>query len=403
MNKMGINELNDAWISAGQKVDDMNAKLNAAVLDDAFDKDAFKNMKAQRDNLAAQRDAIKDQLDEARALEVVKMDDKDKKPLNHDEANLRDRFANDVKNMVRGRFDAISSDASLDNDGNGGLGLTIPVDVQTAIHALVRQFATLQNYVNVESVSTSKGSRVYENEADIQPMVKVDEGTEIPGADVAKLHLIKFLISDYGAIFTLTNNLLNDTAENLLAWLTMQIAKKDAVTRNVAILSVMDKAPKKPTIAKFDDVKDLVNNTLDPAIEATSIFITNQSGYNVLSKVKDAEGRYLLQPNPTQPDVYQIDGKVVVRIADKWLPDVNGSHPLYFGDFKQAVTVFDRQNMAIMATNVGAGGFETNTYKIRVLDRFDVQATDTGAMTAGSFKEVANQAATTPADSGKAV
>ncbi len=403
MNKMGINELNDAWISAGQKVDDMNAKLNAAVLDDAFDKDAFKNMKAQRDNLAAQRDAIKDQLDEARALEVVKMDDKDKKPLNHDEANLRDRFANDVKNMVRGRFDAISSDASLDNDGNGGLGLTIPVDVQTAIHALVRQFATLQNYVNVESVSTSKGSRVYENEADIQPMVKVDEGTEIPGADVAKLHLIKFLISDYGAIFTLTNNLLNDTAENLLAWLTMQIAKKDAVTRNVAILSVMDKTPKKPTIAKFDDVKDLVNNTLDPAIEATSIFITNQSGYNVLSKVKDAEGRYLLQPNPTQPDVYQIDGKAVVRIADKWLPDVNGSHPLYFGDFKQAVTVFDRQNMAIMATNVGAGSFETNTYKIRVLDRFDVQATDTGAMTAGSFKEVANQAATTPADSGKAV
>ena len=401
MNKMGINELNDAWISAGQKVDDMNAKLNAAVLDDAFDKDAFKSMKAQRDNLAAQRDAIKDQLDEARALEVVKMDDKDKKPLNHNEANLRDRFANDVKNMVRGRFDAISSDASLDNDGNGGLGLTIPVDVQTAIHALVRQFATLQNYVNVESVSTSKGSRVYENEADIQPMVKVDEGTEIPGADVAKLHLIKFLISDYGAIFTLTNNLLNDTAENLLAWLTMQIAKKDAVTRNVAILSVMDKAPKKPTIAKFDDVKDLVNNTLDPAIEATSIFITNQSGYNVLSKVKDAEGRYLLQPNPTQPDVYQIDGKTVVRIADKWLPDVNGSHPLYFGDFKQAVTVFDRENMASMATNVGAGSFETNTYKIRVLDRFDVQATDTGAMTAGSFKEVANQAATTPADSGK--
>ena len=148
-------------------------------------------------------------------------------------------------------------------------------------------------------------------------------------------------------------------------------------------------------------MKDLVNNTLDPAIEATSIFITNQSGYNVLSKVKDAEGRYLLQPNPTQPDVYQIDGKTVVRIADRWLPDVNGSHPLYFGDFKQAVTVFDRQNMAIMATNVGAGSFETNTYKIRVLDRFDVQATDTGAMTAGSFKEVANQAATTPADSGK--
>lgn len=397
---MGINELNDAWIAKGQAVSDLNAQLNAAVLDDNFMKDKFAELKTKHDNLAAQRDAIKDQLDEARAAEVVKMQDKDKKPLNHEETKLRDQFANNIKNMLRGRFDAISSDATVDSDGNGGLGLTIPVDVQTAIHELVRQFATLQNYVNVESVSTSKGSRVYENEADIQPMVKVDEGTEIPGADVAKLHLIKFLISDYGAIFTLTNNLLNDTAENLLAWLTTQIAKKDAVTRNVAILNVMDKAPKKPTIAKFDDVKDLTNNTLDPAIEATSIFITNQSGYNVLSKVKDAEGRYLLQPNPTQPDVYQIDGKKVVRIADKWLPDVSGSHPLYFGDFKQAVTVFDRQSMALMATNVGAGSFETNTYKVRVLDRFDVQATDTGAMAVASFKTVANQAATTPEASG---
>lgn len=397
---MGINELNDAWIAKGQAVSDLDAKLNAAVIDDDFDTDKFAELKAQRDQAKSQRDAIKDQLDEARAMEVVNMDKKDKKPLNKDEQSLRDRFANDIKNMVRGHFDAITSDATVGSDGNGGLGLTIPVDVQTAIHTLVRQFATLQNYVNVESVSTNKGSRVYENEADIQPMVKMEEGTQIPGADVAKLHLIKFLIADYGAIFTLTNNLLNDTAENLLAWLTTQIAKKDAVTRNQAILSVMDAAPKKPTISKFDDVKDLVNNTLDPAIEVTSIFITNQSGYNVLSKVKDAEGRYMLQPMPSQPDVYQIDGKTVVRIADKWLPDVSGNHPLYFGDFKQAITLFDRQNMALMATNVGAGSFETNTYKLRVIDRFDVQATDTSAMAVGSFKAVANQPTATPGAAG---
>ena len=33
---MGINELNDAWISKGQEVSDLNAKLNTAVLDDNF-------------------------------------------------------------------------------------------------------------------------------------------------------------------------------------------------------------------------------------------------------------------------------------------------------------------------------------------------------------------------------
>lgn len=398
---MNINQLNDAWIAKGQAVSDLNAELNAAVLDDNFAKDKFAELKAKRDNLSAQRDAIKGQLDEARAAEALRMSNDNKKPLNKEQNNLKNKFVNDVKAMLHGRFDAISSDATIDDNGNGGFGLTIPQDIQTAIHALIRSFATLQNYVNVEHVATNRGSRVYENENDIKPMVKMDEGAAIPGADVAKLHIIKYLISDYGALYTLTNDLLNDTAENLLSYLTTQIAKKDALTRNLAIIDVMNKAPKKPTITKFDDIKDLSNNTLDPLIENTSIFLTNQSGYNVLSKVKDAEGRYLIQPDPTQPDRYLLDGKLVVRVADKWLQDINGSHPLYFGDFKQAITLFDRQDMQILATNIGGGAYETNTYKVRVIDRFDVQATDTGAMAVGSFKKVANQQATTPEDSGK--
>ena len=398
---MNINQLNDAWIAKGQAVSDLNAELNAAVLDDNFAKDKFAELKAKRDNLSAQRDAIKGQLDEARAAEALRMSNDNKKPLNKEQNNLKNKFVNDVKSMLHGRFDAISSDATIDDNGNGGFGLTIPQDIQTAIHALIRSFATLQNYVNVEHVATNRGSRVYENENDIKPMVKMDEGAAIPGADVAKLHIIKYLISDYGALYTLTNDLLNDTAENLLSYLTTQIAKKDALTRNLAIIDVMNKAPKKPTITKFDDIKDLSNNTLDPLIENTSIFLTNQSGYNVLSKVKDAEGRYLIQPDPTQPDRYLLDGKLVVRVADKWLQDINGSHPLYFGDFKQAITLFDRQDMQILATNIGGGAYETNTYKVRVIDRFDVQATDTGAMAVGSFKTVANQQATTPEDSGK--
>lgn len=399
---MGINELNDAWIAKGQAVSDLNAQLNTAVLDDNFSADKFAELKTKRDNMVAQRDAIKDQLDEARAAEIIKMDNKkDRKPLNEKEKSLKDMFVKDIKNMVHGRFDLVKSDATVDTNGDGSFGLTIPQDIQTAIHELVRSMATLQNYVTVEHVGTNRGSRVYENENDIKPMVKMDEGSQIPGADPSKLHTIKYLISDYGAMYTLTNDLLMDSAEAILDYLTRQIAKKDAVTRNVAILSVMNAAPKKPTISKLDDIKDLSNNTLDPAIEATSIFITNQSGYNILSKIKDAEGRYLVQPDITQPGRYQIDGHQVVRIADKWLPDVSGSHPLYYGDFKQSVTVFDRQDMQLLATNLAGGAYETNTYKVRVIDRFDVQATDTGAMAVGSFKTVANQQATTPETSGQ--
>lgn len=387
---MGINELNDAWIAKGQEVSDLNAKLNMAVLDDNFSKDKFAELKEQRDNLTAQRDAIKDQLDEARANEVFRMNDKDKKPLNDKQIDLKDKFVRDFKDMVTsGKTEA------------GNAGLTIPDDVQTTIHTLVRQYASLQNLVNVEHVTTPTGSRVYEKFSEIKPLANLDDETaQIGDNDDPELTTIKYLIKRYAGITTVTNTLLKDTAENILAWLSTWIARKVTVTRNQEILKVLDTASKKPTIANFDDIKDLQLNTLDPAIIATSSFVTNQSGFAVLAKVKDAQGRYMIQRDVTNPEQYRIGGKPVTVVADRWLPDISGSHPLYYGDFKQAVTLFDREDMSLLSTNIGAGSFEHDETKIRVIDRFDVEPVDGDAYAVASFKAVANQEATTPAASG---
>lgn len=387
---MGINELNDAWIAKGQEVSDLNAKLNTAVLDDNFSKDKFAELKEQRDNLTAQRDAIKDQLDEARAMEVKNMKSEDKKPLNKKELDIKDQFVKDFKNMV-----------TSGKTGAGNGGLTIPDDIQYAIHKLVRQFATLQNLVNVESVTTMTGSRTYEKLSDITPMSDLDdEKAAIPDMDDPELTLIKYAIHRYAAIQTVTNSLLKDTVENILAWLSDWVAKKVTVTRNAKIIEAMGKPAKKPTIANFDDIKDLENNTLDPALMPSASFVTNQSGYNVLSKVKDAQGRYMLQRDVTQPDVYRLDGKTITVIADKWLPDISGAHPLYYGDLKQGITLYDREHMSLLSTNIGAGAFEHDLYKVRVIDRFDVEVIDDGAWATASFKTVANQQATTPEASG---
>ena len=386
-----INQLNDAWISKGQEVSDLNAKLNMAVLDDNFSKDKFAELKEQRDNLAAQRDAIKGQLDEARAMEVKNMKSEDKKPLNKKELDIKDQFVKDFKNMV-----------TSGKTGAGNGGLTIPDDIQYAIHKLVRQFATLQNLVNVESVTTMTGSRTYEKLSDITPMSDLDDETAaISDMDDPELTLIKYAIHRYAAIQTVTNSLLKDTVENILAWLSDWVAKKVTVTRNAKIIEAMGKPAKKPTIANFDDIKDLENNTLDPALMPSASFVTNQSGYNVLSKVKDAQGRYMLQRDVTQPDVYRLDGKTITVIADKWLPDISGAHPLYYGDLKQGITLYDREHMSLLSTNIGAGAFEHDLYKVRVIDRFDVEVIDDGAWATASFKTVANQQATTPEASGK--
>lgn len=393
-----INQLKDAFDMAGQKVQDLEDERAQFAIDLGKDEnshsvDDIKKLNASLKNAKMAQELAKSAYEDARAN--LNAEPVNKKPLpvkdgKPDAQAMKNQFVKDFKNLV-----------TSGTTGTGNAGLTIPEDIQLQIRTLTRSFASLESLVNVENVTTSHGSRVYEKLADITPLKDLDDESALIGDnDDPELTVVKYLIHRYAGITTVTNTLLKDTVDNIIQWLVNWAAKKDVVTRNAKILEVMGKAPKKPTISKFDDIKDLENNTLDPAIESTSSFITNQSGYNILSKLKDADGRYLMQPDVTSPDKYLIDGKPVIRIADKWLPDVSGSHPLYFGDLKQGITLFDRQQMQIDTTNVGAGSFEHDTTKLRFIDRFDVQLIDDGAFAAASFKTVADQAKGT-ADIGK--
>lgn len=391
---VNINDLNEQWVAAGQNVSDLQNQAQLMVSDDATSAEDVAEIQTKITNAIAKRDLAHENLVQAQAENIV-AEPENKEPLTTKENDLKKTFVNNFVDMVKGKQSIVNQiDSSTDANGNA-IGLTIPQDIQTAIHTLVRQYDSLEQYVNVESVSTLSGSRVYEKWSDVTPLANLDaDDATIGDNDDPKLAIVKYLIKRYAGISTVTNTLLKDTAENILAWLSSWIAKKVVVTRNKAIISVMNAVPKKPTVAKFDDVKDIVSTAVDPAVATTSFFLTNVSGLAVLNKVKDAMGNYLLQPVPTEPDVKQVDGKRIVVIADRWLPDItSGTHPLYFGDLAQAVTLFDREQMSLLSTNIGAGAFEKDLTKIRVIDRFDVQATDTEAFVAGSFNAIADQTA----------
>ena len=388
---MDINTLNNLWVEAGHNVEDLNEQINNALNDDNFSAEAFADLKDKRDNAKVRRDALKDQLVEAQAIATIETP---KAPLNDEELEIKDQFVNDFKNLVYGNYAQIKNVVSSDEtDGAGHAGLTIPKDIQTTIHLLVRQYDSLQEYVNVEQVSTAQGSRVYEKWADITALSEIEtEGGSIGANDDPKLTVVKYLIKRYAGITTVTNSLLKDTAENIIAWLSSWIAKKVVVTRNTKIIAAIDKLPTKPTLTKWDDIIDL-EAKVDPAIKPTSMFLTNTSGFTALKKVKNAMGDYLMERDVKSPTGYSIDGFPVKEVADRWLPNKSTARPLYFGDLKQAVTLFDRENMSLLATNIGAGAFETDTTKIRVIDRFDVQTVDGEAFVPASFTAIADQKA----------
>ncbi len=300
---------------------------------------------------------------------------------------------------------ALTSDASLDEEGETGIGITVPEDIKTEIVELRRSEDNLEQYVNVESVVTSKGSRNIEVNAESAPFDNVDEAGEFPGMDEPEFKLIKYIIKKMGGILKITAELFEDTASNIMAYINKWIAKKTKATRNAMILKVLNTmtAGKEVVIENMDSLKDIFNEELDPAIAATSIVITNQSGFNYLDKLKDEEGNYILQKDPTQ----KTKGKLlfgeypIVKLSKRTLKStailgddgqtVTGyKHPIFCGDLKAAVTLFDRNVLTIDMNNKAAGLWEKDMTGIKVRDRFDVQPVDAEAVVKGEVTEVVN-------------
>lgn len=398
---MNIKDLNDVWISAGQKVSDLNAEVNKMIVDDSVTEEDFKAKSDQLNAAVAKRDVAYTQYVNAKADEAneTKLD----KDLNKKEKDLSAQFVSDFKAMVTGD-PSIKAKLSSELDINGdGAGLTIPEDVKTAINTLRRQYDSLEQYVKVEKTTLPSGSRVYEKWSDITALNEMDaEDGVIPTNDDPTLTLIKYLIKRYAGITILTNTLLKDSAENIIAWIVTWITRKSVVTRNKKILEKINSVSdtQKVTVKNIDEIKGIVNVTIDPAVATTSMFVTNQSGYNVLDKVKSSDGSYLLQKDVTSATGYSLLNKPIKVIGDRWMPSGGTANkplfPLVIGDLKEAITLFDREQLSLKTTDVGAGAFETDTTKIRVIDRFDVTLTDEEAIVVATFEVIADETPVTP-------
>lgn len=310
--------------------------------------------------------------------QVVSNDVSVKQVLNHTEL-----FADAI---LKGRAPAplAAMKESVDEDG----GLIVPEDITTKITEKRRQFDSLANLVDIIPVSTNKGARTYEKYADMTPLVDVDELEDIDELENPKFERIKYVIKDRAGILVLSNDLLSDTREALMEFLVNWLGKKSAVTRNVNILKVLETL-KKQSISTTDDIKDITNVTLDPAIEETTIFVTNQSGFNYLDKLKDKNGNYLLQPDPTNKTKKLLFEKTVHKISNKFLPNggtkSNPKYPLIIGDLKEAIKLFDRQQYSIKSTDVGGKAFYRNSTDVRVIQRDDVALADEEAIVFAEF------------------
>ena len=325
-------------------------------------------------------------------------------------------------------------------------GYTVPEDVSTDIERLREAKFNLAQLVSVETVSTMSGKRTYKKRSSQTGFSKVGEGSTIGSKNTPQFDRISYEIGKYAGILPVTNELLEDSDANIYSLLTEWIADESRVKRNKLIFeAIMTKA--KAELTGLDDIKRALNVTLGQAFKSTSKIVTNDDGLQYLDTLKDSEGNYLLQSNPSDPmNLVLAAGATVVPIrvvpnadlasenvytastdqtvkAGKTYYTRSGSEgsyvytvvaeptgnpstssyyevtasqiPVIIGDLKEGIKLFDRKKVNILASNVAAAGelnaFEEDLTLYRAVEREDVQVRDADAFVNG-YIEISNVA-----------
>lgn len=263
-------------------------------------------------------------------------------------------------------------------------GFLVPADFDNTLHEMRRQFVALVDYVATEDVTLPTGWRALESVMASQPMPEVAELGNITQSENPKFTKVDYTVKKYGDIIPISNEFLADSPVSLMNYLARWFVKKAVLTENASIKAILDilVATTYDLAKGIKPLKKVLNVDLDPDISINSIILTNQSGWNVLDGMEDANGRPLLQPDPTNSTRYLIKGRPVVMVGNRLMPNRHDAvankdyAPIIIGDLRQFIVFFRRQGIEMASTNVGAGAFESDSTKVRALIRFDCKQWD---------------------------
>ena len=253
---------------------------------------------------------------------------------------------NNEKTETRSFEDFIRSHGEM-RDGlkTSGATAVIPQEVVTPVLELKNSKYNLAQYATVKTVSAGSGHYPIAKRNNKAVLATKEELADIADVDANMFKDVPFDVKTRAGKIALSNEIVEDAAVDIVAEVKNQLQKLVDNTDNQNIMKVLTSATfKKEAATSTDDLKKIFNVELDPALN--KMWIVNQSGFNYLDTLKDSEGRYLLQPNPTAASGFSLFGAPVVMISDAVMPNnADGSFPMIAGDISEAVAVFRRSQL----------------------------------------------------------
>jgi HK97 family phage major capsid protein len=298
----------------------------------------------------------------------------------------RQRITADDHSIIE-EYKNVMHEGGVTTDPDGDTGIIVPEDVQTRINKLMRTLNDLSRHIRIEKVNTLSGSRVLEKDEDMVPFAVVDEYGEIQEIDNPKFTPVTYKLIKRAGFLPLTNELLKDTDQNILSYVTNWIAKKHVVTKNSLIIAVLNSLNKKG-LTDIKAIKKVLNVDLDPAISLSSTIITNQDGFQWLDEQEDGNNRPLLQDDITQPGKKLFKGRPIVVVANRTLPSTGTTTvkaPFIVGNFKELMVLFTRGVYELASTNIGGDAWRRDSTELRTITRDDCVKWDTESAVFGQL------------------
>ncbi len=251
-----------------------------------------------------------------------------------------------------------------------GAEAVIPVDRITKPEKQPETVVDLRQHVGRVPVTTGTGSYPILR-ANKNKMISVAELAKNPALANPEFTKVNYEIATYRGYIPVSQEALDDSDIDLGGLVAEHIQRQSLNTSNAAIAAKLQKATAK-TVTTIDDLKDIVNVAIDPAYAVK--IIASQSFFNELDKMKDNDGRYLLQQDVTVASGYKLLGREVVVMADDVIGTKAGDKVAFVGDPSLFAKYFDRQQASVRWVDNDVYG-----QLLAGFVRFDVQVADNKA------------------------
>ena len=260
---------------------------------------------------------------------------------------------------------------------DSGSAALIPTEVLKP-HFLEKTRNPLLDLVQRVKVNSGSGKYPVIKKTDSK-MASAEELKANPELGKPSISEIDYSIKTYRGYIPVSQEMIDDADYDIMSIVEDEVFNQGENTE-LSLVATILKSATQADAAGFDGIKDIYNKKLKSIYKA-SIVVT-QSMFAALDKVKDKNGRYMLQTDVASPTGYSFGGKTIYPVDDTVFGS-EGDMKFFIGDVSEFVKLFDRSQVSVKWVNNDIYG-----QLLGLFIRLDVKKVDAAAGFFGTYTDV---------------